>query len=112
LLALALPACEVGKNHYDLPVLGAALYAAALWGHMRQRVSDGFAGRALTVALQAGYNRTLPSLAPTHLTNRVGGAVPASTRGPTNPDTITQIRDLHVSLRTTAGGLGAPQGVQ
>lgn len=111
LLALALPACEVGKNHYDLPVLGAALYAAALWGHMRQRVSDGFAGRALTVALQAGYNRTLPSLAPTHLADRLGGAVPGAARAPSKPDTIAQIRDLLGSLRPTDAGLDAPQGV-
>src|SRR5699024_10289847 len=106
-----LPAGQRRKNHYDLPVRGAALYAAALWGHMRQRVSDRFAGRALTVALQAGYNRTLPSLAPTHLTDRLGGAVPGAARAPSKPDTIAQTRDLLGSLRPTDAGLDAPQGV-
>src|SRR5699024_6680021 len=123
LLALALPACEAGKNHYDLPVLGAALYAAALWGHVRQRVSDRFAGRALTVALQAGYNRTLPSLAPragyslslpsparTHWPERLGRAVPGAARAQSRPATIAQIRDLLGSLRPTDAELDAPQG--
>lgn len=112
LLALAVPACAMGKRHYDLPVLGTALYAAALWGHVQQRVSDRFARRALTVAIQAGYNRTLPSLAPAHLADRLGSAVPSAVRAPSKPETIAQIRDLLGALRPTDAGRDAQQGVR
>lgn len=108
LLALAPRACEGGKSHYDLPVLGAALYAVALWGHVRERVSDSFARRALTVALRAGYNRTLPSLAPAHLADRVGCAGPDSRSAESEPDLISQIRKLLDSLAPN----GAPPGGQ
>ncbi len=106
LLALAPRACEGGKSHYDLPVLGAALYAVALWGHVRERVSDSFAGRALTVALRAGYNRTLPSLAPAHLADRLECADFDSRSAESEPDPISQIRKLLDSLASSGARPG------
>lgn len=108
LIDLTKRASADGKGHYDLPVLGSALYATSLWALLHGRMEPAAAERMLTLALQSGYNQALPCLRPHHLAARIGISVPDLVPPRSPSHLVKEIRDAVDALTPTAGPPAPP----